>query len=184
MFTQKTTKHPIETNSVPEKCWEETPVDLSGPLPSSHHVYVVQDLASRYPVAKIIKFKNAKSVIPVHRDTYDLFGNPLRQKSDNGPPFNSNEIAKFAKDRNIEHVKTPPGHSAANNVETVIKPLGKAMKIGNVQNFPELLVHFLHLLEILLMYQLEFYPLICKATYNSSRHTVDMNYKISDQVFL
>ena len=137
MFTQKTTKHPIETNSVPEKCWEETPVDLSGPLPSSHGVYVVQDLASRYPVAKIIKSKNPKSVIPVHRDTYDLFGNPLRQKSDNGPPFNSNEIAKFAKDRNIEHVKTPPGHSAANNVETVIKPLGKAMKIGNVQNLPE-----------------------------------------------
>ena len=76
----KTTRHPTKPNSVPEKCWEETSVDLFGPLPSSHHVLVVQDLASPYPVAKIVKSANAKSVIPVLRDTYDLFGNPLRQK--------------------------------------------------------------------------------------------------------
>ena len=66
MFTQKTTRHPTEPNSVPEKCWEETSVDLFGPLPSSHHVLVVQDLASRYPVAKVVQSTNAKSVIPVY----------------------------------------------------------------------------------------------------------------------
>ena len=112
-------------------------VDLLGPLPTSHHVLVVQDLASHYPVAKIVKSTNAKSVIPVLRDTYDLFGNPLRQKSDNGPPFDSKEMAKFAPNRNIEQVKTPPGHPAANNVEIVMKPFGKAMKIGNMQNLPQ-----------------------------------------------
>ena len=137
MFTQKTLKHPTEPNSVPENCWEETSVDLFGPLLSSHHVLVVQDLASRYPVTKIVKSKNAKSVIPVLRDAYDLFSNPLRQKSDNGSPFNSNEIEKFARNRNIEQVKTPPGHPAANNVETVMKRLAKAMKIGNMQNLSE-----------------------------------------------
>ena len=137
MFTQKTTVHPIETNSVPEKCWEEPSVDLSEPLPNSHHVLVVQDLASRYPVAIAVKFKNAKSVIPVPRDTYDLFCNPLIQKSDNGSPFNPNEIVKFPKNRNNEQVKTLPGHPAAENVETVMKPLGKAMKIGNMQNLTE-----------------------------------------------
>ena len=127
MFIQKTLRHLTEPNSVPEKCRE----------PSRHHVLVVQDLASRYPVAKIVKSTNAKSVIPVLRDAYDLFGNPLRQKSDNGPPFNCSEMAEFGKNRNIEQVKTPPGHPAANNVETVMKPLGKAMKIGNMQNLPE-----------------------------------------------
>ena len=137
MFIQKTLRHPTEPNSVPEKCREETSVDLFGPLPSRHHVLVVQDLASRYPVAKIVKFTNAESVIPVLRDTYDLFDNPLRQKSDNGPPFNSNEVEKFAKNKNIEQVKTPPEQPATNNVETVMKPLGKVMKIGNMQNLPE-----------------------------------------------
>ena len=46
-------------------------------------------------------------------------------------------MKKFARNRNIKLVKTPPGHPAANNVETVMKPLGKAMKIGNMQNLPE-----------------------------------------------
>ena len=122
MFTQKTTRHATEPNSVPEKCWEETSVDLFGPLPSSHHVLVVQDLASRYPVAKIVKSTNAKSVILVLRDTYYLFGNPLRQKSDNGPPFNSNETTK---DTRLQ------------TTLKLMKPLGKAMRIGNIQNLPE-----------------------------------------------
>ena len=38
------------------------------------------------------------------------------------------------KNRNVEQVKTPPGHPSPNNVETVMKPLGKAMKIGQFQN--------------------------------------------------
>ena len=129
--------HPIETNLVPEKCREEPSVDLSEPLPNSHHALVVRDLASRYPVAKIVKSKNTKSVIPAPRDTYDLFCKPLRQKCDNGSPFNSNEIVKFAKNRSNEQVKTLLGHPAAKNVETVMKPLGKTMKIGNMQNLPE-----------------------------------------------
>ena len=66
MFTQKTLRHSIETNSAPEKCWEETSVDLFGPLPSRHHVFAVQDLAARYPVAGIGKSTNAKFVIPVY----------------------------------------------------------------------------------------------------------------------
>ena len=78
MFTQKILRHSIESSLVPQKCWEETSVDLFESLPSSHNVLVVQDLASRYPVAKIVKSTNGKSVIPVLRDAYDLFGNPLR----------------------------------------------------------------------------------------------------------
>ena len=85
MFTQKTTRQTIEPNLVPEKCWEGTSVHLFGPLPSSHHVIVVPDLSSC------------------------TSGNPLRQKSNNGLPFNSNEMTKFPKNRNIRQLKVPPG---------------------------------------------------------------------------
>ena len=44
-----------------------------------------------------------------------------------GPPFNLKEMLI-----NIKKVKIPPGHPSANNVE--MKPLGKAMKIGHLQN--------------------------------------------------
>ena len=134
IFTNKVYRHPIKPNKVPGKCWEETSVDLFGPLPSKNHIIVIQDLVSRYPVANFVKSTSAKSVIPVIEEAYDTFGNPIRQKSDNRPPFNSKEMKTFTDSRNIEQVKTPPGHPSPNNSETVMKPLGKAMKIGHSQN--------------------------------------------------
>ena len=34
-------------------------------------------------------------------------------------------------------MKTSPSHPAANNVEIVMKPFGKVMKIGNMQNLSQ-----------------------------------------------
>ena len=130
MFTNKVYRHPIRPNKGPERCWEETSVDLFGPLPSKNHIVVIQDLASRYPRAKLIESTNVKSDINV----LDTFGNPIGEKSDNGPSLNFKEMENLTKNRNIEQFKTPPGHPSPNNVETVVKPLGKAMKIGRFQN--------------------------------------------------
>ena len=65
-------------------------LDLFGLLPSKKHIVVIQDLASRYPVAEVVGFTNVKSVIPVLKDIYNTFSNPQHKKSDNNPPFNSN----------------------------------------------------------------------------------------------
>ena len=92
LFTQKKTKEPITPHEVPLKCWDTVSVDLYGPLPSSKHVVVVQDLSSRYPVAKLVNSTKADQVLPVLEQTYDLFGNPRIQVSDNGPPFSSKKI--------------------------------------------------------------------------------------------
>ena len=124
-FTQKTTRHPNEPNSAPEKYWKETSVYF-GPIPSSHNVLVVQDLASHYPVAKIITSTNAKSLIPL---MYQLeFHLP---------------ICFF---RTVTETTYPTNREARQIDSDIIKK--------------------------------------CKSTYNSSRHTVDMNYKIGDQVLL
>ena len=56
LFTQKTTKYPIELNRVPERCWDEAFVDLFGPLSSKKHIVVFQDLTSRYSVAKVVYY--------------------------------------------------------------------------------------------------------------------------------
>ena len=98
---------------------------------------MIQDLASRFPVAKLVSSTAAKKVIPVLKEAYDTFGNPNIQRSDNGPPFNSLEMKRFTDSRSIEQTKIPPGHPAPNNVETVMKPLGKAMKIGFSENKAE-----------------------------------------------
>ena len=67
----------MKPKKVHESCWEETSVDLFGPLPSKNHIVVIQDLASScYPIAKLVKSTSAKSVIPVLKDT---FGDSISQ---------------------------------------------------------------------------------------------------------
>ena len=116
-FTNKIYRHPIKPNKVPQRCREETSVNSVGLLLSKNHIVVIPDLTSRYPIAKLVESTSAKSVIPVYKDVYDTFGNPIRQKSDNGPSFNSKEMENFTKVRNTEQVEIPPGDSFPNNVE-------------------------------------------------------------------
>ena len=68
---------------------------------------------------------NVKSVIPVLEDTYNTFDNRHHQESDNSPSFNSKQMLNFASKRDRKQIKITPGHPSANNIETVMKPLGK-----------------------------------------------------------
>ena len=100
-FNDKKTSQPIGRHKVPDKCWDTVAVDLFGPMPSKHHVVVVQDLASRYPAAKLVSSTSADKVLPVLSEIYDNLGNPQNQISDNGPPFNSKAMDVFAEKRGI-----------------------------------------------------------------------------------
>ena len=78
-------------------------MDLFGTLPSKNYIVVIQDLVWRYPVVKVVRSTNVKSVISVLEDIYDTFGNPQRQKSDNDPAFNSKEKLNFTSKRESKH---------------------------------------------------------------------------------
>ncbi len=140
MFVDKKTKVPTKPHQVPEKCWDTVAVDLFGPMamPSSKHVVVVQDLASRFPAAKLVTSTKADRVIPAHSEIYGTYGNPEVQISDNGPPFNSARMQKFAASRSIELRHTPPLHPSSNPLETFMRPLGKAMKIGHQEGVADM----------------------------------------------
>ena len=137
MFTDKKIHEPEKSHEVPTTCWEKVSVDLFGPMPSKNHIVVVQDMASRYPAAKLVPSTAAKQVLPALASIYDSYGNPSIQLSDNGPPFNSAAMKQFAEKRNIQLQNTPPYHPSANPVESFMKPIGKTMKIANHQNIAE-----------------------------------------------
>ena len=73
MFVDKKTMEPILHHQVPSKNWQTVAVDLYGPMPSSRHVIVVQDLASRYPIGKLVMSTKADKVIPVLEEVYDIW---------------------------------------------------------------------------------------------------------------
>lgn len=128
LFTKKTTKEPISPQNVPTGPWEDVFIDLFGPMPDHRHVLVVLDNYSRFPAAKIVPTTATKPVLKALEDIYTDLGTPERHRTDNGPPFNSAEFAKFSSKNDITHVLTYPYHPQGNPAETFMKPLGKAMK--------------------------------------------------------
>lgn len=137
MFVDKKTSEPIEYHKTPSRNWETVAVDLFGPMPSSNHVIVVQDLSSRYPAAKLVSSTKAEKVIPALKDIYNNYGRPEIQISDNGPPFNSKAMTEFANENQIHLRKIPPLHPSSNPAETFMKPLGKTMKIAHATKTSE-----------------------------------------------
>ena len=75
-------------HQTPSKCWESVAVDLFHPMSSSKHLLVQQDLASRYPSAKMVQSTKAEKILPALSKIYGTYSNPRNQLSDNGPPFN------------------------------------------------------------------------------------------------
>ena len=63
--------------------------------------------------------------LSVLQETWNTFGNPVVQKSDNRPPFNLEAMKSFTNSRDIKQVKIPPGLPSPNNVETLMKTPGR-----------------------------------------------------------
>ena len=49
MQHDKKNKQPISYHKIPQECWKNVSVNLSGPIPSSKPIVVVQGITSRCP---------------------------------------------------------------------------------------------------------------------------------------
>ena len=101
IFVDKKTVEPLAQHKVPTKNWEVVAVHLFGPMLSSNHVIVVQELGSKYPAAKLVSSTKAE-VIPALKEIYNYYGNPEIQLSDDGPHFNSKQMGAFTNKNNIK----------------------------------------------------------------------------------
>ena len=134
MFTPKNRKNPLQPHRLEEfNAWEKLSVDLFGPMPDQRHIIVAQDMVSKFPAAKIIGKTDATHVTNALREFYTAYGTPMVHRTDNGPPFNSKEFAKFSEQHAIHHETSAPYHPQANPVEAIMKPLGKCMKAAHSQ---------------------------------------------------
>ena len=57
---------------------------------------------------------------------FSTHGIPCIVRSDNGPPFTSDEIKKYIEENGIKHCKTPLWPQANSEAENFMKPLTKA----------------------------------------------------------
>ena len=128
-------KEPLQPHDIPEGPWKKLGIDH---FTFNGNSYVlICDYFSKFPF-----LYRAKTSFWSFRDhLIDLFsieGYPDEIVSDNGPPFQSKEFAKFLSGLGIKHTTSSPGYPCSNgfierHIQTVKNMLSKSSNTGSFQ---------------------------------------------------
>ena len=131
-----TLREPLQMSNLPNGPWLEVSIDFAD-LPSGEHLLVVVDDYSRYPVVEIVTSTSAKAVIPKLDAIFAQFGIPQIARSDNGPPFSSEDFKKFANYLGFKHQRITPLWPRANaEVERFMRTLKKIYRVAHAERKP------------------------------------------------
>ena len=126
---------PLNPLPIPLQAWDTVYVDFLGPLPSKDLLLVVIDGRTRFPEVEIVRTTNAKSTINCFNRIFATHGLPRTIVSDNGPPFQSEELRQYMISNGITHRKITPLWPQANaEAETFMKPLTKCLQTAAIEN--------------------------------------------------
>ena len=134
--------------------WQKVHLNFYGSLPSGEHLPVCIDRYSRYPEVEIVRWTKAASVIPLLDKIFSVHGLPHQVISDNGPPFNSTEFARYMDMLGIQFDPTTPKWPQGNaEGERFMQPLGKSILMCNTNAHMENKVWQQELYRFLLQYR-------------------------------
>ena len=131
-------KEPLQPHDIPEGPWRKFGIDY---FTFDGNSYVlICDYFSKFPFL----YRAKTSFWSLRDRLIDLFsieGYPDEIVSDNGPPFQSKEFAKFLSGLGIKHTTSSPGYPRSNgfierHIQTVKNMLSKS---SNTQSFQEVL---------------------------------------------
>ena len=121
--------------SIPTSAWDTVYVDFLGPFPTGDLLLVMIDGRTRFPEVEMVRSTNAKSTIERFERVFATHGLPRTIVSDNGPPFQSNEIREYMLTNNITRRKiTPLWPQAKAEAEAFMKPLKKCMQTASIEH--------------------------------------------------
>ena len=125
---------PLIMSELPDGPWQKVDIDFCGPFPSGDYLLVAMDEYSRFPEIEITKSTSAHATIPKFDKIFSVHGVPEEVKSDNGPPFQSEDFKHFAEYLGFHHRKITPGYPQANGeVERFMRTLEKAIRCAIVE---------------------------------------------------
>ena len=125
---------PLQMSPLLPEPWHTIHIDFCGPFPTGEYLFVIIDAYSRYPEVEIVHSTSAKAIIPKMDRVFATHGIPRVIRSDNGPPFSSEEIRQFMQENDIEHKRITPLWPQANSeAENFMKPVTKAIRSARVE---------------------------------------------------
>ena len=125
---------PLWPTALPYGPWQDLAIDLMGPLPSGHSLFVVVDYYSRFYEIEVMKTTAVEKIIDILEEIFSRHGVPLTIKSDNGPQFRSEKFKEYCEHNGIRHQKVTPKWAQANGeVERQNASLLKRVKIAQAE---------------------------------------------------
>ncbi|XP_047494981.1 uncharacterized protein LOC125043071 [Penaeus chinensis] len=111
-----TAKHlePMQNSRLPAEPWSEVSIDFPSGLPNNTYLLVIMDDYSKFPEVEIVNSTSAKAVLPKVDAVFARHVIPAILKSDNGPPFSSEDFCKYAQHSGFVHRKLTPLWPQAN----------------------------------------------------------------------
>ena len=125
---------PVKPHELPKGPWQVIEMDLQGPYPSGEYIFVMIDRYSKWPeVALFRKAPDSKDVKTAMGLIFDDKGVPFKCQSDNGSPFQSDELKKFARKEGfiLKHI-TPEWPRANGEVERFNRSIKAAVQKGKL----------------------------------------------------
>ena len=131
-------KEPLQPHDIPEGPWRKLGIDYFAFDGNSY--VLICDCFSKFPF--LYRAKTSFWSLRDHLiDLFSIEGYPDKIVSDNGPPFQSKEFAKFLSGLGIKHTASSPGYPCSNgfierHIQTVKNMLSKS---SNTRSFQEVL---------------------------------------------
>ena len=142
---------PLIMSELPDGPWQKVDIDFCGPFPSGDYLLVAMDEYSRFPEIEITKSTSAHATVPKLDKIFSVHKVPEEVKSDNGPPFQSEDFKHFAEYLGFHHRKITPGYPQANGeVDMIYVNVGKNHQVchrrrktmeAKIVSIPEKLSH-------------------------------------------
>lgn len=125
-------REPLKMSALPDNPFDEVSVDFASI--NGETVLLLIDDYSRFPFVEPVSSTAANAVIPKLDQLFATFGTPRVVRTDNGPPFNGDEFAKFAQILGFKHRKVTPFWPRANGeVERFVKTVKKYAKAAKTE---------------------------------------------------
>ena len=120
---------PLQPNTIPDRPWQHVATDFKGPVGNQFYLLLVIDEYSRFPVVEIETTTAADKVLPLFDNIIATHAIPEKVKSDNGPPFNGEDMRMYAQQCGFCHKKITPAQPSSNGLaENFMKML---LKVGH-----------------------------------------------------
>ena len=132
--TAHNVREPVEMSYLRNYPWQKVAVDHAGPFPDCYYGLLVTDEYSRFPEIEAVTSTSMAANAPTFRKIFEAHGIPEVVKSDNGPPFLSEEFKIFAADLGFRHKPVTPEHLEANGrIENFVTNLNKISKTAKLE---------------------------------------------------